>query len=385
MDNQSDFVMRYVAAGGSIEAAQSIEAKMIAKSTAPDSTKITPEAVIHVPETEQIVVPATTLDLFGLSPEQTSPDAKKTKARRGRPTLLTAAPPTPRENELFQLSLEIDDKPAIAGSPDQGFLATALVYASLPHSEFKGSCFERRNGPYSIAIINRPSIGLPYGKIPRVICAYLCSEAKRTKDRKIYLGQSQAEFVTSRLGFYGNGGEGGALSRIKEQAKRLFTSSISLVYDGEHADGMSTMPDFGFENIQIAKKGYFLWDSHDPFKKSKWESYIVLSEDFFESCINHSMPLDMRVIHALRSPMSIDIYIWLCYRFNSVSKPTRISWRQLKWQFGSDYADTPKGLTHFKETFKKSLRQVLAIYRDAKVDPTQDYLILHPSKPHVLP
>nr|WP_254212150.1 replication protein RepA [Burkholderia multivorans] len=50
-----------------------------------------------------------------------------------------------------------------------------------------------------------PEIGLPYGKLPRLITAWLTREAKRTKSRELVLGRSLNEFA-GKLGLSKNGG-----------------------------------------------------------------------------------------------------------------------------------------------------------------------------------
>lgn len=42
-----------------------------------------------------------------------------------------------------------------------------------------------------------------------------------------------------------------------------------------------------------------------------WGSHVVLSERFFRESTETPVPLDLRVLRALRSPFEIDIYVWL--------------------------------------------------------------------------
>ncbi len=251
-----------------------------------------------------------------------------------------------------------------------------MIYASLPHSEIEGAVFKRRNGDISLTILNDPDIGLPYGKMPRLITAFLCTEAKRTKEPVISLGRSKNEFA-KKLGLGTGGGPRGDLTRLTEQAKRLFTSHITLIGTPDSQ--------FHWRNINLTDSGMLLWNPHDPDAKSPWESQLTLSQKFFDECIAHSVPIDLRVLHKLRSPLAIDIYIWMTYRYNSISAPTPISWKQLKWQFGANYADHEQGLKNFITSFKSCLRMVSSVYREAKFRTTQTTLILLPSPPHVLP
>jgi hypothetical protein len=305
--------------------------------------------------------------------------SRNLRVRRGRkPAPIDAKPPTQRELELFQLSLDIEERNA-KECGDLGFLATAMIYASLPHSEFPGAVFKRRNGPISLTIMNDPDIGIPYGKLPRIITAFLCTEAKRNKQTlgpTIHLGRSQAEFMR-KLGLHSRGGKRGDIHRLRDQSKRLFTSTISLI--GEPGS------QFKWRKVNITDQGMLLWNPHDPNEQAPWQSTLTLSEPFFKECISHGVPIMMSVLHKLRSPLAIDIYVWLTYRFNAIKEPQPVSWKQLQWQFGSNYAQTPQGESNFKSNFKKALRQVLAIYRDAKLEVRQDLLLLLPSKPHVLP
>lgn len=35
---------------------------------------------------------------------------------------------------------------------------------------------------------------------------------------------------------------------------------------------------------------------------------LTLPEEFYQECINHPVPIDLRVLHKLRSPLADDIY-----------------------------------------------------------------------------
>jgi len=320
------------------------------------------------------------MDLFGSgttpSPSLDSPLPDNVSLipppKRGRRLTRT---PGQRDNDLFALSMELSQKDAKAAGTT-GFLATAMVYASLPHSSVEGGFFERRNGDLNLTIMCNPRIGLPYGKIPRIVAAFLCTEAKRERSPIISLGRSLAEFA-DKLGMHNSGGERGDTKRLREQATRLFCSRIQLIG--------TPGSQFHWNNLDITEDGMTLWNPHTPEERSPWESELKLSTKFFEECIAHPVPIDLRVLHALRSPLAIDIYVWLTYRLNSVTSPTPVTWKQLKWQFGSDYADDDQGLVNFVYNFRKQLRSVQAIYSEARVGIDQYKLTLLPSKPHVLP
>jgi hypothetical protein len=80
-----------------------------------------------------------------------------------------------------------------------------------------------------------------------------------------------------------------------------------------------------------------------------------------------------------KSPMALDIYVWLTYRMSYLRRDTTIPWPALQAQFGADYERT----RDFKTAFVEHLRKVLTVYPDAKVQPVEHGLVLHPSPPHV--
>jgi len=85
------------------------------------------------------------------------------------------------------------------------------------------------------------------------------------------------------------------------------------------------------------------------------------------------------VLHALRSPFEIDIYIWLTWRFYRLRRPVTISWSSLALQFKSRYAN-PR---HFKKRFLGYLRSVIDYYPEVRLESTSAGLLLRPSPTHV--
>jgi len=252
-----------------------------------------------------------------------------------------------------------------------GFIASSMIYAVLPHSEIKGGVFKRKSNLHSLTIVNDPDIGLPFGRLPRLIIAYLCTEAVITGERRINLGRSQAEFAR-KLGITSCGGARGDITRLKDQCKRLFTSHIVLTRD----DSVG----FEWDGVKLATKGKLFWDPHNPDVTCLWNSWIDLSEELFNECTGeHAVPIKMDVIHRLQSTLAIDIYIWLTYRYNVIKTRTPISWKQLKLQFGANY----KTLASFKFNFIKQLKSVKELYPEANFSDEHGTLILLPSKTSV--
>lgn len=68
---------------------------------------------------------------------------------------------------------------------------------------------------------NPKSIGLPYGTKPRLVMAFIATEAVRTRSQEIVLGNSLSQFM-QRLDLTPTGGRWGTIPMLKEQMKRLF-------------------------------------------------------------------------------------------------------------------------------------------------------------------
>ena len=97
---------------------------------------------------------------------------------------------------------------ASEADPDRGFMARLMALCSLPRTN-PGNRYRyvRRNGPYKLIMSATGDHNLPFGNIPRLLMAWLCTEAVRTQSRVIVLGRSLAEFMRE-LGIYSSGGSG---------------------------------------------------------------------------------------------------------------------------------------------------------------------------------
>ena len=275
---------------------------------------------------------------------------------------------------LISRGLAIEEAEAIdAGA--LGFMARCMTLASLPHSRVAGAEFVRRNGKFTLSIVAPSHIGLPYGAMPRLLLAWLTTEAVRTKSRDLILGNSLSAFMR-QLDLTHTGGANGTSRRVKDQSRRLFNAMITASYEDA-----SRTADMGY---RIADRTMLWWNARDPGQGSLWESTVTLTTQFFEEVTTRPVPVDMRALKALRSsPLAIDIYTWLTYRMSYLSKPTVITWATLQGQFGAGYPQTGQGLRDFRKHFIPALRRVLAVYGGAKATPTDAGMQLAPGRPHV--
>ena len=256
-----------------------------------------------------------------------------------------------------------------------GFMARCMTMASLPHSRIAGNEFERRNGKFSLSIIAPARIGIPYGTVPRLLLAWLTTEAVRTKNRDLVLGDNLSDFMR-QLDMIPTGGRWGSIGRLKDQTQRLFTASITAIY--EDADRTAML------GYRIADKALLWWNAKDPAQGSLWESTVTLTPQFFDEVTTRPVPIDMRALRGLKkSPLALDMYCWLTFRMSYLEKPTEISWAALQGQFGAGYPRTAQGMRDFRKHFLPALQKVLMVYPEAKAAPTLAGIRLAPGRPHV--
>ena len=89
---------------------------------------------------------------------------------------------------------------------DLGFMARMLALCSLPRTNLGDQLqYVRRNGPLTLAMTAGVNNKLPYGNLPRLLLAWVCTEAVRTQRRELILGDSLSAFMRS-VGVYNGGG-----------------------------------------------------------------------------------------------------------------------------------------------------------------------------------
>jgi len=279
-----------------------------------------------------------------------------------------------RSSRLIDEALRIEHEDARKAGA-LGFLASTLAQVTLPHTDPKTLYYERTTGPLTLAVQGHKAYGIPYGTVPRIITAWMCTEAVRTKSPELTLGRSPAEFVR-KLNMHYNGRD---LARLKKHTLATVRALIRI-------DGVSG----SFEDIKIASRGFVCWSDTDPEQPSLWESTLVLTTGFFEAATMSPVPIDLRVYHALsQSPLAMDIYTWLTYRMFVLRRSGRpevlIPWVGLKAQLGNGYADDERGLENFRGKFMKRLNEVLLFYPKASnhIKSVGEHLRLTPCSLHI--
>lgn len=277
-------------------------------------------------------------------------------------------------DKLIDTSLAIENNPLTGDY--LGYMARALILATLPHSKPSSNEFVRVNGDYSLSMLAPSKIGLPYGSMPRLILAWLTKEAVRTKQRELELGDSLSEFM-KELGLNPTGGRWGTITTLKSQLRKLIACSIQFSYSTNQTDQ--------YQNIQPIRKAVLWWDAvGQPDQKTLWKSTITLSEEFFKEVTDRPIPIDLRALKALkRSPLALDLYIWLTYRMSYLKKSVDIPWDSLRLQLGAEYADTTSGRQGFKKATLNALKKIEMVYPEVKVLESEIGLLLKPSRPAI--
>ena len=216
---------------------------------------------------------------------------------------------------------------ASEADPDRGFMARLMALCSLPRANPGNRLqYKRVNGPYKLVMIAGADNNLPYGNIPRLLLAWVCTEAVRTQSRVLVLGRSLSGFMR-KLGMAPiGGGSRGERTRLRDQMKRLFNAHVQLIYEDQHGEASVSS--------SVASRTEFWWNERKPDEPMLWDSKIELGWDFFNEIIRHSVPLDMNTLTALkRCSLGLDLYLWLVYRTSALGAPLRLTWRQLYRQF----------------------------------------------------
>ena len=267
---------------------------------------------------------------------------------------------------------------ASEADPDLGFMARLLALCSLPRTNpGNRKEYKRVNGPYTLYMQSGPGNKLPFGNLPRLLLAWVSTEAVRTKSRELVLGKSLSDFMRA-LGVYSSSGE--KHTRLRNQMKRLFGCTVTMVY--EEPGGFARVSSF------VADKHEFWWNERKPNESSLWESKIELGEKFFQEIINHPVPLNLNTLNALkRSPLGLDLYLWLVYRTFPLRAPQRITWRQVYRQFGlhPDKASDKRTVQNFRSEALRELKKIKLAWPGLNYSMAKGLLILHPSTPAIAP
>jgi len=278
--------------------------------------------------------------------------------------------------------------------PNLAFSAKELVLVNFPHTDPDGSkraahvpckTWVRENGAYSLILQSgayvdkRESdpekrtkyLGIPYGATARLLLFFIMTEAIRTDTRKVKLGKSFNDFLT-KLGGGKDRGKKSLSASVIEQFNRLTSAKISLQVNQQTETHDIETTIF----IQIAEAKEFWHSRKKKDQSSFFESYVLLTEDFFRKLKGKNIPLDWDVLLKIKkSPFAIDLYCWLTYeaaKAQTSGKSRFIPWHSLKEQMGADYTE----VEDFSKAARRELKKIVAAYPALVVETPRGGLVV---------
>jgi hypothetical protein len=274
--------------------------------------------------------------------------------------------PTPIQRRLIDtaaLNVEQPDLQTIL------YQHTVFCQTSLPYRNpgDEARTWERINGDVHLKVLAGEAmhpdkgrlveVGLPFGPKCRMVLMHINQRALVTESPHVEVEDTLSKFVRNVLQLDSKGRN---MRVVKDQLARLSASSIRL---GIVRDGHAVTV-----NSQIVT-AFDVWFPKDDRQRVLWPSTVSLSLDYFQSLMNHAVPLEEAHIAALsHSSLALDIYAWLAQRLHRipVGKPARVSWVALHSQFGQGY--NPEYMSKFRQVFRVALKEVLTLYKAARVE-----------------
>lgn len=270
---------------------------------------------------------------------------------------------------------EHDAAQELLQAQDVGYTSKLFVQALFPYRNPDNNERKITTAEGTISVYS-PN-GLPYGKYPRLIMAYIITravanagrlkEGKITHEeaRRIPLGHSMSHFlqaigVTGR----GTGGVHGNLSKIRDQLLRLASSAITVQSDdGIHARG---------RNTQILEDWNLWFDPRDPNQGSFMESELVLTPQFFKHIAESPIPIDLNVLRELNKPRSMDIYIWLTVKQYWLAKNNRdaytFTWEMIAANFATSEITSTTQMRDFRRRTKEAIEEVSKVWPNSGIE-----------------
>ncbi len=264
--------------------------------------------------------------------------------------------------------------------PERAFMMRLLAVCTLPRTDPGDQRdYRRDNGPYRLYMTAGAEGKLPFGNIPRLALAWICTEVTRTKSRTLRLGRSLSRFM-DKLGIENNsGGPRGDRTRVREQITRLFEAEIQ-VYEGPPEARQSL-------RAPLTDMVRLWWDPKQPGQDALWETEITIGERFFNEILAAPMPLDMNVLRAMkRSTLGIDIYMWSTAKTFRMKTPFRITWGRLYDQFGSrPGARDNTTINAFRKKTLRELKKLKTAWPELDYRTPRGALELRPCRPLIAP
>lgn len=265
--------------------------------------------------------------------------------------------------------------------PEVGYMTALLATCSLPRTDpGEAHQYVRQNGPFRLHLSRTGDELLPFGILPRLLLAWVCTEVVRTGSPKLFLGPSVAAFMRE-LGVQSSdsGGRYGIRTRVRDQMHRLFGAGLRVEYESEVE--LRTRSVRG----PIVEETDLWWQPRQFKKVESWRSTVVLGSKFFSEIVGHPVPIDLGVLRAMkRSSLGVDLYLWLTYRLFRLERPLVLPWPQLYRQFAPEpERRTVSAVNAFRSRVLRELVKLQAAWPGLGYGLKHGALVLRPTAPRV--
>ena len=251
-----------------------------------------------------------------------------------------------------------------------GMMPRELMEFALPMDRPKPGehVWTRRNGrvTYTVTAGAVPDADgvlyaeLPSGRYARAALLYLFSEAWVTERATVDLGMCTHQYLAALRVPKSGSAYREAVRQLNLVAAAQFTIQVDAetTEDDERGPGRSRE----ITGARLSERVH-LWEPAvraDP-EAEMTPATITLSRQLIEMARRHSVPVPWEawghLMRTTRSPLALDVYMWLCARLYKVPCTTRITWEQLHAQFGSR-----TDLRDFKRKFRTAVAAVKEVW-----------------------
>ena len=292
--------------------------------------------------------------------------------------------------DLFDLVLQTKDEKKI-----MSYLPGLFTTASLPFKNVKKTSFTRK-GTQGLTLTLTSPTNVPYGRYGRLLLTILTTHAVLSKEKGVPVimeYQSLAELLKEMMLPRQRGKE------IKEQldcftnAAFSFQQEIQEVRAGYLFKDLYEEGKYPRKDVEVTTKttGAILFTTGVQYQQIRDEENdtrfgnfkIIISAEFANFCQKHAVPIDYTVYKAISSTVGKDIYAWLVFRNNGLTKPTFIPRDKLVEQFMPVSEGQDKNTVNVNYSFiVKEIKK--KFYPEANIDIGSDGITLYKSPTPVL-
>jgi hypothetical protein len=267
------------------------------------------------------------------------------------------------------------DRMSLLRDPDDkheiGYLAAVWAQVGWPHSPLpapppdSAPVWRRKNGNLEFRVTSLSGAGIPSGVIPRQFAALLCTDVIARQNEPDYwvvdLGSNMSDLMKRRLNIEPTGGKHGSITRFKNAAWMMMTCAVSVTqYPGTPRESQKFKATTLAEEIE-------LWENFkNPDADTLWKNYAILNRKFADGIIQGSVPFSLTVFSGLReSALGLDLYPCFLRRWWQIEKnggkSQFIAYDDLRYWFGSQYADDKTGRQSFKRKANTQIGKIVQL------------------------